>query len=99
MLRLYLSVHLPPLISILETIKMADSKKRDSRGLYLGRTLLWKALLWKAFPYRVDSLPLHPSSYLLEMLSHWQWPCALFSVDAGVVLMSIAWGHPFTAYL
>jgi hypothetical protein len=68
MLRLYLSVHLPPLISILETIKMADSKKRDSRGLYLGRALLWQALLWQAFPYRVDSLPLHPSSHLLEMV-------------------------------
>ena len=73
MLRLYLSVHLPPLISILETIKKVYNKKRDSRGLYLGRTLLWQALLWKALlwkdvPYRVDSLPLHPSSYLLQMV-------------------------------
>lgn len=51
---------------------MADSKKRDSRGLYLGEAVLWQVS--PAVPYGVDSPPLHPSRYLLEMTADSQSP-------------------------
>jgi len=51
---------------------MIYRKKRDSRGLYLGRALLWQASL--ALPYGVDSLPFYPSSYFLQMTAYSQSP-------------------------